>query len=138
MEDVSFNDVLRYIQRRFNLTQEANNSLAIQADNMEMQVRLVDVRNHQPLSINFISGLMAHNVPFVVCSLGQEVPPFLLHVVSALSEETRRQTAINTKNALQQAKRNGVKKMTFDCIEELEKIARCYPEAECILRIATD
>lgn len=60
-------------------------------------------------SVHFISGLMVHNVPFVVCSLGQEVPPFLLHVVSALGEETRRQTAINTRNALQQAKRNGVK-----------------------------
>ena len=60
-------------------------------------------------SVHFVSGLMAHNVPFVVCSLGQEVPPFLLHVVSALGEETRRQTAINTRNALQQAKRNGVK-----------------------------
>ena len=60
-------------------------------------------------SVHFISGLMVHNVPFVVCSLGQEVPPFLLHVVSALGEETRRQTSINTKNALQQAKRNGVK-----------------------------
>lgn len=30
-----------------------------------------------------------------------------------------------------------VKKMTFDCIEELQKIHRLYPEAECILRIAT-
>ena len=36
------------------------------------------------------------------------------------------------------AKKNGVKKMTFDSIEELEKIARCFPQAECVLRIATD
>jgi len=36
------------------------------------------------------------------------------------------------------AKKNGVKKMTFDSIEELGKIARCFPKAECILRIATD
>lgn len=28
--------------------------------------------------------------------------------------------------------------MTFDCIEELDKIKKWYPEAECILRIATD
>jgi ornithine decarboxylase len=28
--------------------------------------------------------------------------------------------------------------MTFDCEEELYKIAEVFPEAECILRIATD
>jgi diaminopimelate decarboxylase len=28
--------------------------------------------------------------------------------------------------------------MTFDSIEELEKISKDFPDAECILRIATD
>ena len=60
-------------------------------------------------SVHFISGLMVHNVPFVVVEMGQEVPPFLLHIVSSVNQELRRQTAINTKNALAQAKRNGVK-----------------------------
>ena len=36
------------------------------------------------------------------------------------------------------AKKYGVKKMTFDSIEELEKIAKFFPKAECVLRIASD
>ena len=60
-------------------------------------------------SVYFISSLMAHNVPFVVVEMGQEVPPFMLHIVASVNQELRRQTAINTRNALQQAKRNGVK-----------------------------
>jgi ornithine decarboxylase len=31
----------------------------------------------------------------------------------------------------------GIKKMTFDSKEELQKIARYFPDAECVLRIAT-
>lgn len=34
------------------------------------------------------------------------------------------------------AKVLGIKKMTFDSIEELEKIKKHFPKAECILRIA--
>lgn len=56
----------------------------------------------------FISKLMKYQVPFVVCEMGQEVPSFMLHVVASLNEEFRRQVGINTRNALQQAKRNGV------------------------------
>ena len=37
-----------------------------------------------------------------------------------------------------EAKKHGVKKMTFDSIEELEKIAKSFPKAECILRIAVN
>jgi len=36
------------------------------------------------------------------------------------------------------AKKNGVPRMTFDNEDELEKVAKLYPEAELVLRIATD
>lgn len=36
------------------------------------------------------------------------------------------------------AKKYGVKKMTFDSIEELHKIKRNFPEAECVIRVATE
>ena len=32
----------------------------------------------------------------------------------------------------------GIKKMTFDSVEELEKIKKVMPDAECVLRISTD
>ena len=35
------------------------------------------------------------------------------------------------------AKENGVKMLTFDNVEELNKIKRNFPEAECIMRIST-
>ena len=36
------------------------------------------------------------------------------------------------------AKEIGIKMMTFDCEEELYKIQKHFPEAECVLRIATE
>ena len=36
------------------------------------------------------------------------------------------------------AKEFGIKMMTFDCSEELYKIKKNFPEAECVLRIATE
>ena len=59
--------------------------------------------------VYFISKLMKYHVPFIVVEMGQEVPPFMLHIVASLNEEMRRQISINTRNALQQAKRKGVK-----------------------------
>jgi len=39
---------------------------------------------------------------------------------------------------IQHARKHGVKRMTFDNIDELVKVARHYPDAEMILRIVTD
>ena len=39
---------------------------------------------------------------------------------------------------LEGAKKNGIKRMTFDAIEELYKIKKIFPKAECVLRIAVD
>ena len=39
--------------------------------------------------VHFISGLMAHRVPFVVAELGADVDPFVLHLFAALAEKER-------------------------------------------------
>jgi DNA invertase Pin-like site-specific DNA recombinase len=39
--------------------------------------------------VHFISGLMAHKVPFIVTELGADVDPFILHLYAALSEKER-------------------------------------------------
>ena len=45
---------------------------------------------------------------------------------------------MKSEDQILEAKKHGVKKMTFDSIEELEKIAKFFPKAECVLRIASD
>jgi DNA invertase Pin-like site-specific DNA recombinase len=37
--------------------------------------------------VHFISGLMAHRVPFLVAELGSDVDPFILHLFAALAEK---------------------------------------------------
>jgi DNA invertase Pin-like site-specific DNA recombinase len=38
--------------------------------------------------VHFISGLMAHKVPFLVAELGPDVDPFVLHLFAALAEKS--------------------------------------------------
>jgi DNA invertase Pin-like site-specific DNA recombinase len=59
--------------------------------------------------VHFISGLMAHKVPFIVCALGRSVDPFTLHIYAALAEQERRMISERTKAGLQAAKAKGVK-----------------------------
>jgi DNA invertase Pin-like site-specific DNA recombinase len=58
--------------------------------------------------VHFISGLMAHRVPFVVAELGPDVDPFVLHLFAALAEKERALIATRTKQALSAAKARGV------------------------------
>jgi DNA invertase Pin-like site-specific DNA recombinase len=58
--------------------------------------------------VHFISGLMAHRVPFLVAELGPDVDPFILHLYAALSEKERAMIAARTKAALAAAKARGV------------------------------
>jgi DNA invertase Pin-like site-specific DNA recombinase len=58
--------------------------------------------------VHFISGLMAHRVPFVVAELGADVDPFILHLFAALAEKERALISARTKAALQAAKARGV------------------------------
>jgi DNA invertase Pin-like site-specific DNA recombinase len=54
--------------------------------------------------VHFISGLMAHRVPFIVTVLGSDVDPFLLHLYAALAEKEAKLISARTKAALQAAK----------------------------------
>jgi DNA invertase Pin-like site-specific DNA recombinase len=54
--------------------------------------------------VHFISGLMAHRVPFLVTELGPEVDPFVLHLFAALAEKERALISARTRDALARAK----------------------------------
>ena len=54
--------------------------------------------------VHFISGLMAHRVPFVAAELGADVDPFILHPFAALAEKERSLISSRTRQALAAAK----------------------------------
>lgn len=58
--------------------------------------------------VHFISGLMAHKVPFIVTELGPDVDPFILHLYAALGEKERKLIAARTKAALAVKKAQGL------------------------------
>src|ERR1700675_4245127 len=59
--------------------------------------------------VHFISGLMAHRVPFIVAELGADADPFMLHLYTALAEKERRLISERTKAALASRKTTGMK-----------------------------
>ena len=59
--------------------------------------------------VHFISGLMAHRVPFVVAELGADADPFMLHLYAALAEKERALISARTKAALAAKKAQGAK-----------------------------
>ena len=58
--------------------------------------------------VHFISGLMAHRVPFLVAELGADVDPFVLHLFAALAQKERAMICARTREALARAKARGV------------------------------
>src|SRR4051794_24074013 len=59
--------------------------------------------------VHFISGLMAHRVPFIVADLGADADPFMLHLYAALAEKERALISARTKAALAAKKAAGAK-----------------------------
>jgi DNA invertase Pin-like site-specific DNA recombinase len=57
--------------------------------------------------VHFISGLMAHRVPFIVAELGIDADPFMLHLYAALAEKERALISARTKDALARKKAQG-------------------------------
>jgi DNA invertase Pin-like site-specific DNA recombinase len=57
--------------------------------------------------VHFVSGLMAHKVPFLVAELGPDVDPFVLHLFAALAEKERALISARTRQALKAAKARG-------------------------------
>ena len=57
--------------------------------------------------VHFISGLMAHRVEFVVCDLGRQSDPFVLHLYAALAEKERNMISARTKAGLAATKARG-------------------------------
>jgi DNA invertase Pin-like site-specific DNA recombinase len=81
--------------------------------------------------VHFISGLMAHRVPFLVAELGPDVDPFILHLFAALAEKERALIATRTKAALAAAKARGVKLGG-------PKLASARKQAIEVLKLAAD
>lgn len=59
--------------------------------------------------VHFISGLMAHRVPFIVAELGADADPFMLHIYAALAEKERALISRRTADALAAKKAMGMK-----------------------------
>src|SRR5690349_22557068 len=59
--------------------------------------------------VAFISGLMAHKVPFIVAELGADADPFMLHLYAALAEKERSLISQRTRAALAAKKAQGAR-----------------------------
>ncbi len=59
--------------------------------------------------VHFVSGLMSHRVEFIVCELGRQSDPFVLHLYAALAEKERSMISSRTKAGLAAAKARGTK-----------------------------
>lgn len=60
-------------------------------------------------NVHFITGLMEHNVHFVVAGLGRDCDEFTLHIYASLAEQERKMISERIKGALAAAKRKGRK-----------------------------
>jgi DNA invertase Pin-like site-specific DNA recombinase len=77
--------------------------------------------------VEFIAGLMAHRVPFIVAELGADADPFMRHIYAALAEQERQLMSARTKAALAAAKDRGVKLARYGA-EKLAPVNRAAVE----------
>jgi DNA invertase Pin-like site-specific DNA recombinase len=88
--------------------------------------------------VHFISGLMAHRVEFVVCDLGRQSDPFVLHLYAALAEKERNMISARTKAGLAAAKARKTKLgMSARSKSEVQEIAEKGAKANKDAAIAT-
>jgi DNA invertase Pin-like site-specific DNA recombinase len=88
--------------------------------------------------VHFISGLMAHRVEFVVCDLGRQSDPFVLHLYAALAEKERNMISARTKAGLAAAKARKTKLgMSARSKSEVQEIADKGANANKDAAIAT-
>lgn len=59
--------------------------------------------------VHYISGLMVQRVEFIVCELGKQADPFVLHLFAALAEKERQLISNRTKAGLEAARKKGRK-----------------------------
>ncbi len=83
--------------------------------------------------VHFISGLMAHRVPFIVAELGADVDPFMLHIHAAVAEKERALISRRTRDALQAKKARG-EPMGSANIEQVAVIGRATVTANAEAR----
>jgi DNA invertase Pin-like site-specific DNA recombinase len=81
--------------------------------------------------VHFISGLMAHKVPFIVAELGADADPFMLHLYAALAEKERHLISQRTREALKAAKARGV-------VLGNPKLHKARPRAVAIVKAEAD
>src|ERR1700734_3589943 len=88
--------------------------------------------------VHFISGLMAHRVEFVVCDLGRQSDPFVLHLYAALAEKERNMISARTKAGLAAAKARKTKLgMSARSKSEVQEIAEKGAQANKDAAVAT-
>jgi DNA invertase Pin-like site-specific DNA recombinase len=92
---------------------------ALQAARKSKSPVLVAKLDRLSRDVHFISGLMAHGVEFIVCDLGRQSDPFVLHLYAALAEKERSLIAARTTAGLKAAKRRGAK-LGMDAKSEAE------------------
>jgi DNA invertase Pin-like site-specific DNA recombinase len=82
--------------------------------------------------VHFISGLMSNRVPFIVAELGPDVDPFMLHIYAAVAQKERSLISARTSEALQAAKRRGIKLGTTGKKRAKENMAAVGAHAEAL------
>ena len=87
--------------------------------------------------VHFISGLMSQRVEFIVCDLGRQSDPFVLHLYAALAEKERGMISARTKAGLAAAKARGTKLgMSARSKSQVRKIAQSGADANKAVSLA--
>jgi DNA invertase Pin-like site-specific DNA recombinase len=81
---------------------------------------------------------MSKRVPFIVSELRPNVDPFMLHVYAAVAQQERSLIASRTREALQAAKRRGVKLGKTGRLRAKENKAAASAQAKALLPLVRE